>query len=126
MWLQHMFSFIGIILRLFFNGIGTTVLGWLVDLAFASSLAIAVLLKTNKEHGWHAMLNYWRQEYKHGIRFTLLCAFIIYMPVIIWATGKAIYEDHQYFVGTAKKERNYITQFAVSFRELQARGVSPP
>jgi hypothetical protein len=103
MWLQHLFSFIGILVRVFFDGIGTTILGRVVDVAFASALAVAVLLKKNKEHGWHAMLNHWRQEYKAGIRFTLCCAVIIYTPVVVWAIGKAVYGDHEYFVGTAKK-----------------------
>ena len=119
MWLQHMFSFIGTIVRYFIGAIGTTVVGWLVDLAFASSLAIAVLFKKNKEHGWRAMLDHWRREYKEGIRFALLCALIIYMPVIIWSIGKAIYEDHEYFVGTAKNLRASIRQNAAASHGIQ-------
>jgi|SRR5882724_10959342 len=112
MWLHHLFSFFGTVVHVFFDGIGTTVLGRTIDIAFAASLAAAVLLKTNREHGWRAMLNHWRQEYKAGIRFTLWCAFIIYTPVIIWAIGKSIYEDHQYFIGHTKSLESIINQNA--------------
>jgi hypothetical protein len=115
MWIQHLFSFIGTVVRIFFDGIGTTILGRIVDVAFASSLAIAVLVKKNKEQGWRGMLGHWRQEYKAGLRFAMWAAIVIYTPVIIWAIGKAVYEDHQYFVDTAKRLHVAITHNEASF-----------
>jgi hypothetical protein len=65
------------------------------------------------------MLNHWREEYKAGIRFTLWCAFIIYTPIVVWAIGKAVYEDHEYFVNTAKKLHTSISYDANTWSETR-------
>jgi len=119
MWLQHLFSFIGTVIRGFFEGIGTTILERVIDIAFASSLAVAILHKTKKDHGWRAMLTHWRQEYRTGLRFTLWCALVIYGPVLAWAIGKAAYEDHQYFVGRTGHLQRVIGENAVNFSSTQ-------
>jgi ABC-type sulfate transport system permease subunit len=82
MWLQHLFSFAGTVLRAFFDAIGTTLLGRLVDLAFAVSIAVAALRSVHREKGPRAMLNHWKDNYKAGVKFALCCAIIIYSPVL--------------------------------------------
>jgi hypothetical protein len=108
MWIQHLFSFIGTILHIFFDAIGSTLLGRLVDIAFGASIAIAVLLKTKREQGWRPMLKHWQEEYRSALKFSMWCALIIYGPILVWAIGKAVYEDHLGLVTRSRIQRSSI------------------
>jgi hypothetical protein len=81
-------------LRLFFNAIGRTTLGWILDTAFASSFAVVALHRKGREEGWRAMLAHFAEEYKAGLKFAVYSALIIYGAVAVWAFGKSVYEDH--------------------------------
>jgi len=103
MWLHYLLNLLASAASVFFNAIGATFLGVLVDVAFAGSVAFIALHKKRRDEGWGAMLNHWRKEYKAGIRFALLSALILYGPVIVWSVGKAVYEDHEGLVAAAAK-----------------------
>ncbi|MGA3373002.1 MAG: hypothetical protein ABSC48_14695 [Terracidiphilus sp.] len=105
MWLQHLFSFFGAVVQVFFDAIGTTVLGRVVDLAFAFSVTAAALRSVHRESGWRAMLDHWQSNYKAGVKFVLWCAFIIYSPVILWSIGRAVYQDHVGLIEKARSQR---------------------
>jgi hypothetical protein len=119
MWLHHLLNLLASAASIFFDAIGTTLLGRLVDLAFAVSVAVVVLHNKRRKEGWRAMVNHWRQEYKEGIRFTLWCVLILYSPVVIWSVGKAVYDDHEYFVGHVQSQREKGIQDANSSVEIQ-------
>jgi hypothetical protein len=99
----HLGHIIGVIVAVFFESIGTTLLGRAVDIAFAGSIAVAVLYQKKQEGGWRLMFEHWRAEYRAGLRFALWAAIIIYTPVVVWSVGKAVYDDHQNLVGSTAR-----------------------
>jgi hypothetical protein len=105
MWIQHFFSFVGTAFHIFFDAIGTTPLGRIVDIAFGASLVIVALAKTNKNHGLSAMIAHWKNKYRSALKFSAWCALIIYSPIMIWCVGKAVYEDHQGLVKRSSSQR---------------------
>lgn len=119
MWIQHLLSFIGSFLRIFFDAIGTTILGRLVDLAFAASVVVTALWKVKEQNGWRAMLVHWQQNHKAGLRFAAWCALVIYGPVIVWSIGKAVYEDHQTLVARSQSQRRQIHTDEGALRDAQ-------
>ncbi len=102
MWIPHAFSLLGKILQIFIDAIGDTWIGLVLGIAFGSSVVVDVLLQKKRSEGWKAMLNHWRQEHRSAMKFAIWAALVIYGPVAAWSVGKAIYEDHNYFVGFAK------------------------
>jgi hypothetical protein len=119
MWLQHLFSLLGVSVHVFFDAIGTTILGRIVDLIFAAAVVVVALLRTNKEHGWRVMLNHWREEYKGPMKFTLWAALCLYGPIAIWSVGRAIYTDHAYFVGIASGQAKTIKADGVTLQQAK-------
>lgn len=105
MWMVHLGHFLGTVIGTFFSAIGTTLLGLLIDGAFAASIAVATLYRKRRTEGWIAMLKHWRQEYKAGLRFAFWAAVIIYGPVALWSVGKAVYEDHRGLVARSQEQR---------------------
>jgi hypothetical protein len=108
MWIQHLFSLIGTTIRIFFDAIGSTLLGKLVDCAFAGAVGFVILLKVRKKSGLRAMIQHLLNQYGDPLKFALWCALIVYGPIYIWSVGKAVYEDHQGLVASLRKERNAI------------------
>lgn len=100
MW-THFGHFVGLVFGVFFDSIGSTLLGRLVDTAFAMSIAVAVLYQKHLQGGWRMMFGHWKDEYKAGLRFAVWSAIVIYTPVIVWSVGKAVYDDHQGLMGAA-------------------------
>ena len=119
MWLHHLLNLLASAGSIFFNAIGTTLLGRVIDIAFAISLAITVLYKTHREQGMSAMMKHWRQEYKAGIHFALWCALIIYFPVAIWSLVKAVYEDHLDLVTRSRVQRSLISGDAAELQKTK-------
>jgi len=117
--LPHFFSLFGRAMSMFFNDIGSTLLGRLLDLAFASSLAVAILLKTKKEHGWRAMLNHWRKEYRGAIKFSLLAAGAVYGPLIAWCFVRTVYLDHMTLVQSIAEKRGVIAKTNQTLQETR-------
>lgn len=103
--LAHLGHFIGTVIGIFFGAIGSTLLGLLIDGAFAASLAAATLYKKSRVEGWRAMLMHWRKEYKAGLKFAIWAALIFYGPVVVWSVGRAVYEDHQGLVDRYREQR---------------------
>jgi hypothetical protein len=112
MWLQHLFSFIGTTARIFFDAIGSTLLGRLLDIVFAMSVIVAALYKTRRDQGLVAMLGHWRQEYRAGIKFAFWSAVLIYVPVVLWSVGSAVYADHTGLVERSHSLRGTVRQDA--------------
>jgi len=110
MWV-HLGHFLGVCIATFFDAIGTTLLGRIVDLAFAVSLAVAILYKKQKQGGWRVMLDHWSSEYRAGLKFALGAAVVIYTPVIIWSVGKAAYVDHTGLSARLVRIRNESTDY---------------
>ena len=119
MWIQHLFSLIGAAVRLFFEVIGTTLLGRLIDVAFASAVVIATLVRANRERGRRAMWELWQGEYRSAVKFSLWCAFIIYMPIVVWSVGRAVYEDHEVLVQRSQDLRNKAKGDAVTLQQTK-------
>jgi hypothetical protein len=119
MWMQHLSSFIGSVAHVFFEAIGTTILGWIVNGAFAASLALTALNKINRQQGWRAMLNHWRKEYKRALKFSLWCAVIIYSPIFVYSVGKAVYEDHEGLVHRSHDLREVVNGDALTLQHTK-------
>jgi hypothetical protein len=115
MWIQHLFSFIGTVLHVFFNAIGTTLLGQIVDVVFGILLITTAYFKANQESGWRAVLTHLRREY----RIAIWLALIIYGPVIAWSVGKAVYEDHQGLVHRSRGLRGVISSDAMTLQQAK-------
>ena len=121
MW-THLGHFIGFVLGIFFNAIGTTLLGRIVDIAFAASIGVAVLYQKKQEGGWRLMFNDWREEYKAGLKFALWAAVLIYTPVVLWSVGRAVYSEHQNLVGaTARINSSLHTKVAATESALAVK-----
>jgi hypothetical protein len=113
MWIQHLFSFIGTILHIFVDLIGTTLLGLFVGLGFAVATTLAAMLRIHRNHGRDAMVRHWNYDVKTALRVSLVCAAAIYGPILVWSLGKAVYVDHSAFVA-----RNAVLRKSLSDKAL--------
>lgn len=121
MWLRHFFGFAATFLSYFFNAIGTTVLGWVLDLAFLGGIAIPTFRTLHSKEGWEAVKSHWEKETKVAITYALWCSLIIYGPVAIWKLGQAAYDDHESLVARSREQRSALNTLK---SEGEARYVS--
>jgi hypothetical protein len=110
MWLHHLFNLLAAAASTFVEAIGTTFLGLWLGIAFALATVLASLWRIRRKHGRQAMLTHWEDDAKIALRVSVVCALIVYCPIAFWSVGKAIYEDHQYLAGFAKKQSITIAQ----------------
>ena len=93
MWV-HLGHFFGSVMGVFFNAIGTTLLGILIDLAFTGSIAAVILYQKKQTGGWRLKFDHLRAEYSSNLAFAFCVAAAVYTPVVVWSVGEAVYEDH--------------------------------
>jgi hypothetical protein len=110
MWIQHLFRFLGTVLSAFVGAIGTSYLGLLAAIAFAVAVLGATLWRIDQQHGREAMKAHWKEDAKIAWRVSVICAAVIYGPIFLFCVVKAIYIDHQYLVGAARKEVRLLQQ----------------
>jgi hypothetical protein len=108
MWLHHLFNLLASATSIFVDVIGTTFLGLFLGIAFALATALATLWRIRLKHGADAMRKHWEDDIKIGLRVSLVCAAVIYIPVIVWSVGKAVYNDHQQLVQRSHDQRHAI------------------
>jgi hypothetical protein len=117
MWLHHFFNLLASAASIFVDAIGTTFLGLWLGIAFALATTLATLWRIRRKHGVDAMMKHWEENAKIALRVSLFCAAAIYIPVIVWSIGRAVYNDHEYFVGIAKDQRERIAKDTADLRD---------
>jgi hypothetical protein len=115
MWLHHMFNLLANAASVFVEAIGTTWLGLGLAILFGLSTAGATAYRIYQQHGWEAMLDHWRDDAKIALRISGICAALIYVPIVFWSVGKAIYVDHQYLVSFGRQQSKTIKQNGSAF-----------
>ena len=109
MWIHHLFSFIGTVLQVFVDLIGTTLLGLFVGIGFALATVLAAMLRIRRNHGVQAMVKHWNDDVKTALRVSGVCALVIYGPILLWSIGRAMYVDHGGLVQWSREQRTVIS-----------------
>ncbi len=107
MWIQHLFSLFGTIAASFVNDIGTTWLGLVLSLVFGLATTV---FRVFREHGAEALRKHLRENARVAVRYTFLCAAVLYGSIAIWEAGKAVYLDHEVLVARSQSQRRTIAQ----------------
>ena len=102
MWLIHLRHFFSSCLNVFIQSLGSTWLGFGVNVLFAIGTIAITLYLVQKKHGKAAMLSHWKDEMSMAFRVGLACSVVLYLPIAIYAVGKAVYEEHEGLVGVSK------------------------
>ncbi len=106
--LHHLFSFLGTVASYFLNAIGTTFLGIVLGIAFAIATGLAAFYRIHKLHGRAAMLAHWKNDGKVASRVAVICALVVYTPILLWKTTQAVYDDHESLVSRSRIQRSTI------------------
>src|ERR1700730_514855 len=109
MWIHHLFSFIGAVIQVFVDLIGTTLLGLFVGIGFAVATGLATMFRIRRNHGREAMVKHWNEDVKTALRVSGVCAVVIYGPILLWSVGRAAYVDHQGLVRRSREQRIIIS-----------------
>src|ERR1035437_6678563 len=105
MWLVSLRHFISYCLDVFIQSLGSTWLGFGINALFAVGTVVITLYLVRRKHGREAMLAHWKEEMRTAFFVGLVCAAVLYIPVFIYAIGKAVYEDHQNLVQVSNGQR---------------------
>ncbi len=119
MWLHHLSSFTGTVALSFFDAIGTTILGWILGLAFLCGVTLSTVRALHTKEGWDAVKRHWHEEKKFAIIYAFWCALISYGPVLVWKVGQAVYEDHMLLVRRSHSERATLSGQEMVFSKQQ-------
>lgn len=104
MW-SHLGHFIGTILGVFFNAIGSTLLGKIADTAFFILVMLLSFRHAHKRGGWIAVKQFWDDEAKFTLKTSMIVAACIYVPVFVGSFVFAIYQDHAGLVARSRVQR---------------------
>jgi hypothetical protein len=121
MWLHHLFNLLVYAASIFVDAIGTTFLGLWLGIAFALATTVATLWRIRRKHGADAMMKHWEDDAKIALRVSLVCAAVIYIPVIVWSVGKAVYQDHIYFLAQIKQQRDEAGTAQTQIADMRAQ-----
>ena len=123
MWIHRLLSFLITCASYFFNAIGTTFLGWILDLGFLAATTLFFIRRIHREHGRDAVLTHLKEDRAKTVKIALWCSLVIYGPIAIWKVGQAMYNDHMGLAATAQRLRREkqeaIADGDTKFRELQ-------
>jgi nitrogen fixation-related uncharacterized protein len=104
MW-AHFGHFVGTVIGIFFNAIGTTGLGKITDCLFVVLVTLFSIRHAHKRGGWSAVKQFWDEEAKFALRASLIAACCLYVPILFWSVGTGVYEDHEGLVSRSRSQR---------------------
>jgi len=113
MWLRHLWHFFGACTDTFIHSLGSTWLGFAVNVFFAVGTTAITLYLVRRKHGREAMIMHWKEEVSIALKVGLVCAAILYIPIIFYSVGKAVYEDHESLVTVSDGQRAAIRRINV-------------
>lgn len=108
MWLQHLHHFIVACADVFIRSLGSTWLGFAINVLFAIGTTAITLYIVRRKRGKEAMIMHWREELRTAFLVGLTCAAVLYVPLIFYSVGKAVYEDHENLVQVSTGQREAI------------------
>lgn len=120
MLVRHLFNLLAAAASIFVSSIGTTWLGLALGILLALSSVGVTAWRVFKTHGRDALLIHWRGNAKTALRASVLSAAVIYMPVLLWSVGWAVYEDHAGLVARSRSQRELISRNDDRLRDATA------